>query len=82
MWHLGRLDWIVEDRGGVSGSDERRFDGNTGVEEDDRSRFTVAKDLGGLNLDACRSGVRGRTDAFNGTDLGRTSGRTWRRGWS
>ena len=59
MWHLGRLDWIVEDGGGVSGSDERRFDGNTGVEEEGRSRLTVTKDLGGLNLDACRSRVRG-----------------------
>jgi len=72
----------VEDGGGVSGSDERRFDGKTGVGEEGRSRFTVAKDLGGLNLDACRSRVRGRTDAFNGTDLGRTSGRTRRRRWS
>lgn len=43
------------DGGGVSGSDERRFDGNAGAEEEGESRFTVAKDLGGLNLDICRS---------------------------
>ena len=59
MWHLGRLDWIIEDRRRVSGSDERRFGGNVGVEEEDRSRFTEAKDLGGLNLDVYRSGFRG-----------------------
>lgn len=50
------------DGGGVSGSDERRFDGNAGAEEEGESRFTVAKDLGGLNLDVCGSqglGVHG-----------------------
>jgi hypothetical protein len=59
VWHLGRLDWVIEDGGGVSGSDERRFDGNAEVEREGRSRFIVTKDLGGLNLDACRSRVRG-----------------------
>ena len=59
MWHLGRLDWITEDGGGDSGSDERRFDGNPEAEEEGRSRFILVKDLGGLNLDAWRSKVRG-----------------------
>jgi len=67
------LVWIVEDGGGVSGSDERRLDGKTGVEEEGGSRFTEAKDLGGLNLDACRSMVRKNTRASGGADLGRLS---------
>ena len=74
MWHLGRLNWIVEDGGGVSGSDERRLDGKAGVEEKGGSRFTEEKDLGGLNLEACRSKVRGSTDMSSETDLDRLSG--------
>lgn len=73
MWHLGRLAWIVEDGGGVSGSDERRLNGNAGVEEG-KSRFIEVNDLGGLNLDVCRSKVRKSTNAFRGTNLGRLSG--------
>ena len=57
---MGRLAWVVEDGGGVSGSDERRLDGKTGVEEEGESRFTEAKDLGGLNLGGCKSTVRGK----------------------
>jgi hypothetical protein len=53
------LDWIGEDGRGISGSDERRVGGKVGVEEEDISRFREAKDLGGLNLDVYRSGVRG-----------------------
>ena len=68
------MDWIADDGGGVSGSDERRFDGNTVVEEEGRSRFTVAKDLGGLNLDACRYRVRKHANEYTGTDLGRLRG--------
>ena len=74
MWHLGRFTWAVEDGGGVSGSDERRLDGSDGVEEEGESRFTEAKDLGGLNLDAYRSKVRISTNVFRGMDLGRLSG--------
>jgi hypothetical protein len=64
----------VEDGGGVSGSDERRLVGNAGVEEEGGSRFTEAKDLGGLNFDACRSKVRMSTKVSSVTNLGRLSG--------
>lgn len=74
VWHLGRLTWITEDGGGVSESDERRLYGNAGVEEGGGSRFTEAKDLGGLNLDACESRVRKSRNESSRTDLGRLSG--------
>ena len=74
VWHLGRFDWAVEDGGGVSGSDERRLDGNVGIEEEGRSRFTETKDLGGLNFDACRFKVRGGTSVSSETNLDRVSG--------
>jgi len=77
VWHLERFGWTAEDGGGVSGSDERRLAGTAGVEEEGRSRFMEANDLGGLNLDACRPKVRGSTNASNGTDPGRPSGRGW-----
>lgn len=49
------------------------MNGNAGVEEG-KSRFIEVNDLGGLNLDVCRSKVRKSTNAFRGTNLGRLSG--------